>query len=207
MFNIKYILLGVALMSSFAYSAFKAPEFCNGLECPEYELISSPAKNIEIRQYKKSSWVSTEMKNGSLDSLRSKGFWTLYNYISGKNENKEKIEMSAPVLVKINSKIPFSDSDVIGTMSFYLGYKYENEAAPEPEDSNAYLFTLEPKKYAVISYGGYSKQKDQEENLRTLGSYLEQNNYNFVKDYYFYAGYDSPFRFFGRHNEVWVELN
>lgn len=206
MFNIKYILLGVALMSTFAYSAFKAPDFCNGLECPEYESISILTKNIEIRQYKKSTWVSTNMKNGAMDSLKSKGFRTLFSYISGKNAEKEKIEMSTPVLIKINSNVAFSENDTVGTMSFYLGYKYENEAAPLPEDSNAFLSTLEPKKYAVISYGGYSNQKDQEENLISLGSYLEQNSYKFNKEYYFYAGYDSPFRFLGRHNEVWVEL-
>ena len=206
MINIKFILIGFAIMSTFAYCAFKAPEFCKGLECPEYELISSLTSNIETRQYKKSSWVSTQMKNGSLDSLKSKGFRTLFNYISGKNANKEKIEMSAPVLTKMNSNMAFSDNDLIGTMSFYLGYRYEDEAAPQPEDSNAFLSVLEPKKYAVISYGGFSNQKDLEENLRILGTYLEQNNIKIVKDYYFYAGYDSPFRLFGRHNEVWIEL-
>lgn len=206
MFNIKYILIGVALMSTFALSAFKAPDFCKGIECPEYELVASPTKNIEIREYKKSSWVSTQMKNGSQDSLRSKSFWTLYNYISGKNTNKEKIEMSAPVLNKINSNVAFSDNDVIGTVSFYLGHRYDVEAAPQPDDSNAFLNTLEPKKYAVISYGGFSNQKAQEENLKALGTYLEQNNLKFVRDYYFFGGYDSPFTLFGRHNEVWIEL-
>lgn len=76
--------------------------------------------------------------------------------------------MSTPVLVKYN-KLNSSASDGFGTMSFYLGNKYENEA--QPDDSNAYLYTFEPKKYAVITYGGFSNESDQEENLRTLESY------------------------------------
>jgi len=207
MSKIKYILIGLALMSTFALSAaYQRNEFCNGLECPEYELTMQATENIEIRKYNKSSWVSTEMKNGSMDSLKSKGFWTLYNYISGKNANKEKIEMSAPVLTKMNSNVAFTENDTVGTMSFYLGHKYESEVAPQPEDSNAFLSTLESKTYAVISYGGYSNQNYQEEHLRILGSYLEKSKLKYVKEYYFIAGYDSPFRFIGRHNEVWIEL-
>jgi len=184
------------------------PSFCNGLECPEFELLSK-SENIEIREYKTSQWVSTNMKNGHQDDLTKTGFWRLYNYITGKNDKNLKIDMSAPVLFKINAAVPFSQEDEIYTMSFFLGYKFQNEEtspAPLPSEEGVFLNKLESKKYAVISFSGYSNQRKQEENLRILGSYLIKNQIKFNNSHYFFAGYDAPFRLFNRHNEVWVEL-
>jgi len=182
--------------------------YYNDLECPEFELLSK-SENIEIREYKTSRWVSTNMKNGNQDDLTKTGFMRLYNYITGKNDQKLKINMSAPVLFKINAALPFSQKDEFYTMSFFLGLKFQNEEnspAPLPFEKGVYLNTLESKKYAVICYSGYSNQRKQEENLRILGSYLIKNQIKFINSHYFFAGYDAPFKLINRHNEVWVEL-
>ena len=196
---LKLILILIAVMK---IQNFKAPSFCNGLNCPEYSSIITQ-DNIEIREYAESFWVSTKMNNGEQSELIRSGFKTLFNYISGKNQRKEKIDMTAPVLVKVNPKTAFSSDDEVATMSFYLG---QNENSPQPEDTNVSIGKLESKKYAIISYSGYSNKNIQEENLRTLGDFLKKNEIKFNSEYYFFAGYDSPFRFFNRHNEVWVEL-
>ncbi len=180
----------------------EAPAFCNGLKCPEFYLIDAQ-DNIEIREYPDSFWVSTKMKNGEQSELMSNGFRTLFNYISGKNTQKQKISMTAPVLVKVNPKVSFTGEDEVATMSFFLG---QTDGAPEAEDSKVYLQRLESKRYAVISYSGYSNRYKQEENLRLLGDFLTKKGLNFKTDNYFFAGYDSPFKFFNRHNEVWIEL-
>jgi hypothetical protein len=180
----------------------QAPDFCNGLKCPEYSVIDTQDK-IEIREYPDSFWVSTKMKNGEQSDLIKNSFRTLFNYISGKNIQKQKIDMTAPVLVKVNSKVSFTSDDEVATMSFFLG---QTDGAPEAQDSNVFLQRLESKRYAIISYSGYSNTYKQEENLRILGDYLTKAGLNFKTDYYFFAGYDSPFKFFNRHNEVWIEL-
>jgi hypothetical protein len=115
--------------------------------------------------------------------------------------------MTAPVLSKINSKTAFTDDEEVFTMSFFLGYNLQKEGtAPIPEEEQVFLHKLESKRYGVISYSGYSNKSVQEENLRKLGNYLAKNEVKFNSNYYFFAGYDSPFTFFNRHNEVWVEL-
>jgi hypothetical protein len=201
-----YLFISLICITIMSVNSFTPPSFCNGLECPEYKLISSK-DNIEIREYAASNWVSTDMAADSQENLQSKGFHKLYNYITGKNERHEKMDMTAPVLLKINAATAFTHDDPVFTMSFYLGWKYQsNEEAPRPEAEDTHLQTLESKRYAVISYSGYSNQKKQEENLKILGSYLKQNEIQFNSDYYFFAGYDSPFRIFNRHNEVWIEL-
>jgi hypothetical protein len=183
-----------------------AADFCNGYECPGFSVVSTHENNIEIREYKDSSWFSTDMKAGSQAELTKKGFWTLFNYISGKNSQKEKIPMTVPVLLKINAKTPFSDQDQVFSMSFYAGYKYQSETPPVAEDATVYFNKISSRKFATISYSGYSSQKDQEENLRKLGNLLNQKNIRFNNEQYYYAGYDSPFKFWSRHNEIWVEL-
>ena len=198
MYKITLLVLASILVAA---SAFEAPEFCNGLECPEFNSIMKEG-DIEIREYQESHWVSTEMKGDN----NSSGFMTLFKYISGSNETQEKMKMTAPVLKKITAKTPFT-SDVTSTMSFYLGSKYQNGEAPKPTNTDVYLQKLPFKKVAVITYSGYSNKGTEQQNLVTLGNFLTKNNMKFNTEFYFTAGYDSPFKFLFRHNEVWVELN
>ena len=46
-------------------------------------------------------------------------------------------------------------------------------------------------------------EKKEQENTKALIAKLERDG----KDYIFIAGYDPPYKFFGRHNEVWVLAN
>jgi hypothetical protein len=185
---------------------FSAPSFCGGLECPEFTIIRTLSEEIEIREYQDSNWVTIEMK-GDKEISNKNSFWALFNYISGKNSQNEKINMSAPVVYKINSKIPFTTEEKWGSMSFFLGNKYQKDnSAPQPTEDGVFLTTQTSRKYAVISYNGYSNEKDEIQNLMKLGTYLSSQGIAFVNEYFFYAGYDAPYKFWSRHNEILVEL-
>lgn len=187
-------------------SKWVAPSYCGGLECPRFNILQQLNANIEIREYEDSNWVTVQMK-GDKEQSRKTSFWSLFNYISGKNSKKEKIEMSAPVLMKYSAKTPFNSEESFGSMSFFLGYKFqEGGIAPEPTENGVSINKLPSKKYGVISYSGYSNEKDQLDNLVKLGTYLSSQGIKYVNDYYFYAGYDAPYKFWNRHNEMWVEL-
>lgn len=56
----------------------------------------------------------------------------------------------------------------------------------------------------VASYGGYASDKDILAHARSLVEKLEAAGKAYKSEHYFSAGYDSPFRLIGRHNEVWV---
>lgn len=200
MYKITLLILASLTLSA---CAFEKPKFCGGLECPEFNTLASEGK-IEIREYQESNWVSTKMSGEN----NSSGFMTLFSYISGKNENNEKMAMTAPVLKKIQAKTPFTSDETLSTMSFYLGSKYQNGQgqAPKPTNDNTFLETIAYKKVAVIVFSGYSNKQKEQEQLMILGDYLKKNNIKFNTEYYFTAGYDSPFKFLWRHNEVWIEL-
>merc|ERR1712037_382580 len=98
-------------------STFNPPKFAGGHETPEYKSVLKEDKlNIEIREYKESFWVTTDMKNDkTVKENNSAGFWKLFNYIQGQNEKEEKISMTSPVVKKIIPKTPFTSNDKIGT--------------------------------------------------------------------------------------------
>merc|ERR1712032_1050194 len=136
----------------------------------------------------------------------SSGFWKLFNYIQGKNETKETIDMTSPVVRKISPETPFSTNELIGTMSFFLGNKHQNGEAPKPNGENTFIEKVPFRKVAIISYGGYTSKEKEEIMLKTLGDYLNKNEMKFSKSNYFTAGYDAPYKFWFRHNEIWIEL-
>ena len=206
----KYIcfifLTFIKLMSGTSIEKFKAPSFCGGLECPEFTTIKKLTQEIDVREYRDSIWVTVDMK-GDREVSNKNSFWSLFNYISGKNMINEKIEMSVPVLVKVNSKIPFTSEEKWGSMSFFLGYKYQvDKTAPLPTGDGVVLTSIKSRRYGVISYSGYSNNEKQLENLSKLGTHLSNQGISFVNDYFLFAGYDAPYKFWSRHNEIWVEL-
>lgn len=187
-------------------STFTPPSFANGYETPEYKTILTE-DNIEIREYVESYWVTTDMKNSSTDKeVQKSGFWKLFGFISGQNSKEEKISMTSPVVRTISAKMPFTSDEKMGKMSFYLGSKYQNGDAPTPNGENCYIEKVPCRKFGIISFGGYTNKEKEMEHLKKLADFLNAKSYKFSTDNYFTAGYDSPFKFWFRHNEVWVEL-
>ena len=94
----------------------------------------------------------------------------------------------------------------VGTMSFFLGNKYQNGEAPKPIGENTFIEKFPSKKVGIISYGGYTSKEKEQEQLKTLRDFLINKNIKFNIDNHFTAGYDAPNKVSNRHNEVWVEL-
>ena len=51
----------------------------------------------------------------------------------------------------------------------------------------------------VGSFGGFESDADLQERTTELINYLDKDGVAHVKDFYFTAGYDPPFRVIGRH--------
>ena len=177
------------------------------INCPQYSVVQNYS-TFEIRQYNSSSWVSTTVEGTSWKSSTSTGFMKLFKFISGANTANQKIDMTAPVTVKVSPGAgPNCDNEF--TISFFLPYDLQGKeisSLPQPTDSTVSLRTQEPVKVAVRSYKGFSSDSDVTDNVQQLGSDLTAKQIGFKEAPYFTAGYDSPFRVFNRHNEVWLEV-
>ena len=128
----------------------------------------------------------------------------MFAYISGANVPKVKIEMTAPVAVEIKAGPgPFCASNF--TVNFFVPYKYQEVGAPEPT-GEVYISTIPKHCQYVASYPGFSSTTLIQENVEKLVNALAKAGLgdSYQTNSYYFAGYDSPFELFHRHNEIWL---
>ena len=59
--------------------------------------------------------------------------------------------------------------------------------------------------FYVHVYGGFSNDAEAARQVEQLKASLDAAGESYDPSYYLSAGYDAPFTFFGRHNEVWLQ--
>ena len=132
-------------------------------------------------------------------------FRKLFKYITGENVKKEKIEMTAPVLVSVKDMDDDKTSRV--NMGFFIP-PTEASTAPSPTRDDVTIGQMSPMCVYVMSYGGWQMSLDSKfrGKLNELKADLKKAG---IEDFdesagSMFAGYDSPWRLFNRHNEVMV---
>jgi hypothetical protein len=200
------LALALAIMAGSATAQWNAPAFCKGLECPKYTVVKSLGDGVELRRYEPSSWVSTKGTGMEKDAAMRGSFMKLFDYISGANSEKAKIPMTAPVLTKIEpGQGPNCESTF--TMSFYNPYNYQGANAanvPKPTGTTVIISSLPAMEVYVMPYSGWSTGTMEREKAQQLIKKLEASKEPFNSQFWFTAGYDSPYQLANRHNEVWV---
>lgn len=78
------------------------------------------------------------------------------------------------------------------------------ENPPAPNDPEIVVDPAPETDFYVLSYGGRTNEKVLLEKATTLVAYLAEHDLPYSYDYFYAAGYDSPFRIFNRHNEIWI---
>ncbi|XP_070837479.1 heme-binding protein 2 [Chaetodon trifascialis] len=156
----------------------------------------------EVRRYRSVNWVTTEETSLFMEMAAMRAFKRLYKYITGANENEKKIEMTAPVLMKMQEgNRRFWESGVY-TMSFLLPAEYQKNP-PKPTDDEVYIQKTPDMKVYVRSYGGWMTGLADKNQAYSLASALDLVGAKYKKDFHYAAGYNSPMTLFNRHNEVW----
>merc|ERR1711920_1177792 len=163
-------------------SGFSPPWFCHGIDCPPYRVLPS--------------------NSSAYEKGTSTGFMCLFKYISGANEGNQKVEMTAPVSEYITpGQGPFCEDHF--TVSFFVPYAFQGKA-PAPTASDVTIEKRPAMTVYVASYSGFSDINKLRAAASDLGNELEKEGLAFDTEHIWYAGYDSPFRLFNRHNEVWL---
>ncbi|HEY7796313.1 MAG TPA: heme-binding protein [Microbacteriaceae bacterium] len=160
-------------------------------EIQPYRVIDSKA-GYEIRSYPPhflvSVWVSGDMRDSG-----NSGFGQLFGYISGANQDRQKIPMTAPVLQKKQGD------------GYWLSFVMpaDTEFPPLPLSPDLKIVGVEPVMRAVIKFSGSvgeKKFREQEAKLRSMATEK-------LAEGAIYARYDGPFKApFLRRNEVLVDL-
>lgn len=154
-------------------------------EIQPYEVIKA-IDSVEIRFYPSATLVQTSGGNN---------FGKLFRYISGSNESEEKIAMTAPVYMNEDKS----------EMAFVMPLDVHQKGAPKPMGENVSLRITEPRYVAAIRYGGYTNASKEATHTKRLMKALEDNSIE-AKGAVEFLGYDSPYKFYNRRNEVMVEI-
>ena len=188
LFWVSGIVLALALLFAYRNSRF-------GVDSPAYRILEASGP-FEIREYPSMVLVGTPM--GSRDINESSSFMTLFRYISGANEERQKIAMTTPVLRT-------SESD--GTrMSFIVPDEVAASGAPEPTSNDVALETLSAGRYASYRFGGGWEERRTAEAVSRLRDWLRARGVESSAPPVF-AYYDPPMMpWFLRRNEVLIRL-
>ena len=158
---------------------------------PNYEVVQ---KNeiYEVRKYSDRLAVET-INSGSENNFRK-----LFNYISGRNEDNEKIKMTTPVTQ--------FEKDGNMSMQFYLPAKFDSKNAPKPIKENVRIVNIEGGYYAVIRYSGRASDKNFRKHKDILLKELKIDNILTLSPP-IRATYDSPFTLpMNRRNEAMFKV-
>jgi len=195
------LVMGVATCS--ASAAWEAPWFCHDLDCPKFKLVQNMTDiGIEHRRYESGKWAATVVASSRYEKAVATGFWRLFKYISGANEDSKKIPMTAPVITRVvPAQGPFCEDSF--TISFFVPFDFQDDT-PAPTDETVFLQTLPAFDAYVASFSGYATGSIYLDKAREAVQALEDAGVELDTSYFYTAGYDSPFRLRNRHNEVWL---
>jgi hypothetical protein len=166
-------------------------------ETQVYKILLSK-DNFEIRFYPAVTTASITSSAKSYKELASPGFRKLAGYIFGGNEVGKNISMTSPVHMDIN--------DSASTMSFVMPSTYNSENLPIPNDKQVIIKTFPDEIVAAIKFGGYASDKEIEINKQRLIKILNENKIIFYGNFRF-LGYNAPFQFINRRNEIIVNVD
>ena len=163
-------------------------------ERPSYTVLKA-FNGYELRRYDTSIWTT---------ALGSAGGWNwdspfqkLFQYISGANENRQKIAMTAPVLSISNT--------VKQRQWFYLPKKHHNNP-PKPTGNGVENVRWAPLDVYVITYNPPNNMNDwyKKQHESKLVQLMERDGFTFKDNMIaMHAGYNSPMaRYFT--SEVWI---
>ena len=159
-------------------------------ESQPYEVLQSMG-DLEIRFYPPAMMAKTKANSGN-------PFSTLFRYISGANQNNEKIEMTTPVYMY--------PEDGTSAMEFVLPKKYMQQDAPAPTANNVKVYESKPGYFAAVRYGGYSNASKEKIHTERLMSEMQKHNLKAISNPVVLS-YDSPYKVMNRRNEILIGIN
>ncbi len=190
-----YIIAGVGFIILMIQS-YKLVSSNLKTENQKYRLVQKEAQ-YEIRFYPAATFAKIYSPGTNYKSVASSGFNKLAGYIFGGNDQNKSIAMTAPVRMEIGT--------AGSTMSFVMPEKYQESDLPKPKDSGVHIVKSSPQYVAVIRFGGYANDEKIKEKRDELLELIAKKGIKVAGEYTF-LGYNAPFQFWGRKNEVVIPV-
>jgi hypothetical protein len=188
------IILAVIILA-FIITQLFALSTQRNIETYPYTIIKE-YDTFETRSYEATLFTSVQLSGNTYKDASSKGFSILAGYIFGGNEKNEKIAMTSPVAMSLQDSM---------TMMFMVPKKFNKETLPRPNQSQIKFHEEPAKTVAAITFGGWANDKKIEKFKQKLIAALDAEGITYTNRFYF-LGYNAPYEFFNRKNEIIVEL-
>jgi hypothetical protein len=190
------IILAVVILIIFLFQSFIIMP-TNKTEEQKHSFVRK-YNDFEIRFYPSATIATISSNAKTYRDLSGPGFRKLAGYIFGGNETNTRISMTAPVQMDIN--------DSASMMSFVMPSSYNESNLPKPNDPNVVIKSTADEYVAVIRFGGYASDKDLKFYSEKLQNLLKENGIRSFGNYRF-LGYNPPYQFIGRRNEIIVAVD
>lgn len=188
------IIIGIIILAFVVIQIFAIKSQMN-IETYSYS-VEKKYNAFEIRNYEASLFTSVKLSSNEFKNASKQGFSILAGYIFGGNDKSEKIAMTSPVSMSLENSM---------TMMFMVPKENKKESLPQPNES-LIEFREEPAKtVASISFGGWANDEKIENYKKQLKTALDAEGITYTNKFYFF-GYNAPYEFFNRKNEIIVEL-
>ncbi|MGB8635432.1 MAG: heme-binding protein [Rhodanobacteraceae bacterium] len=169
-------------------------------------------QNFELRHYAPQI-VAETVVDGDFDGAGNKAFGRLFKYISGDNQAREKVAMTAPVgqqaaSEKINMTAPVAQQRENGrwVVSFMMPASFTMQTIPQPRDPQVSLRRIPARDMAAVRYTGFWSEKAYLRHRDELLAWIEQKGFS-VAGEPVWARYNPPFMpWFLRRNEILVPV-
>lgn len=171
--------------------------FGSHVEQAEYSVIKK-GDGYEVRNYPAHIVAQTTVSGPYQESM-NKGFSIVAGYIFGGNLKKEKIAMTAPVVMQkeTSEKIAMTAPVIIKNegdsriVSFGMPKSYTLQTLPTPIDDRVKLVEVTDKKFAVMRFFGYRTDTKIQEIEKKLIAVLMADGVEVIGAPS-YAGYNAP---------------
>jgi len=190
-----FVITTIVLISLFLISQSFILFSVSKIEQHKYSVIKE-YDDFEIRKYESALFSSVVMKDTSYDQTSSSGFRVLAGYIFGGNETGEKIAMTSPVSMELGDSTK---------MSFMVPSNYTEKDLPKPKSGRIFFERKEGAIMAAIRFGGWANDERIAKYKKQLSEALEKQGIQHTGKFS-YLGYNPPYAFIARRNEVVVEL-
>ena len=151
-------------------------------ESAEYSVLESDG-SFELREYPDLMLASTKM--GTRIQGDDGSFGRLFRYISGGNQEKQKIAMTTPVFMERQS------DQSGGQMGFVIPKEVANSPIPQPASSEVQLTKRPGGKFAVLRFAGRLDNETQSQRQLELKNWIDKRGFEAVGEPEI-AGYDPP---------------
>lgn len=152
------------------------------VEKQPYEVQRSLGDSMELRHYPAHRVVSVDVRGG-IEEAGNLGFGPLVGYISGANESRQKIAMTAPVLQE--------ESDSHHRVSFVLPEQWWDRDVPAPLGDQVQIEDRPAGFFASITFRGGWRENKVRSQERLLRDTLQAEGIQ-VQGPALYARYDPP---------------